>query len=198
MGIIFDLDGTLVDSKLDFQAMRSEMGLPAGIPILETLQDLPPEQRARHEKILLRHEWEGARAAVLFPGVAQCLAELTSRGYPLAIVTRNAREPALDCLERLGILPHFSQVIAREDGPHKPDPWAIQQICQTWNRPPSQSAMVGDFHFDLQAGRNAGAWAVLFTAGQPVESIELHHLAHFHFQSFEHPRSLLDWLATVL
>ncbi|MEX1039186.1 MAG: HAD family hydrolase [Pirellulaceae bacterium] len=198
MGIIFDLDGTLVNSRLDFPAMRAEMGLPEGIPILESLQDLPPVDRARLEEILLRHEWEGARAAVLFPGVAECLAELTRRGYPLAIVTRNAREPALDCLERLGIRPHFSQVIAREDGPHKPDPWAIQHICQTWNRPTRQAAMVGDFHFDLRAGRNAGAWAVLFTGGQAVESIESHHLADFHFPTFEEPGPLLEWLTNVL
>lgn len=198
MAVIFDLDGTLVDSRLDFAAMRAEMGLPTGIPILESLKDLPPLERARHEEILLRHEWEGARAAVLFPGAASLLNELTNRGYPLAIVTRNAREPAINCLERLGILPHFSQVIAREDGPHKPDPWAIQHICQTWNRPPSQTAMVGDFHFDLRAGRNAGAWAVLFTAGQPVETIEDHHLADFHFPSFEQPGALLEWFAKVL
>ena len=198
MGIIFDLDGTLVDSRLDFPALRAEMELPEGIPILESLKEMSPLERARLEETLLRHEWEGARAAVLFPGAAECLAELASRGYPLAIVTRNAREPALDCLERLGILPHFSQVIAREDGPHKPDPWAIQHICQTWNRSNRQSAMVGEFHFDLRACHNAGAWAVLFTAGQAVESITDYQLADFHFPSFEEPGPLLEWLAKVL
>ena len=40
-GIIFDMDGTLVDSRLDYDAIRREMGLPAGMPILEGLEQVP-------------------------------------------------------------------------------------------------------------------------------------------------------------
>jgi beta-phosphoglucomutase-like phosphatase (HAD superfamily) len=53
-GLIFDLDGTLVDSRLDFEAMRREMELPAGTPILEALEDLPAHRAERCREILHR------------------------------------------------------------------------------------------------------------------------------------------------
>src|SRR4029453_12859799 len=78
-GLIFDLDNTLVDSGLDFDAMRREMGLPEGLAILEAIARLPPDQAKRSREILHRRELEGAQRATLLPGVAQLLAELRRR-----------------------------------------------------------------------------------------------------------------------
>jgi len=50
--VIFDLDGTLLDSPLDFDAIRCEIGLPDGQPILEALEGLPPPERARAEAVI--------------------------------------------------------------------------------------------------------------------------------------------------
>ena len=56
-GMIFDLDGTLVDSGLDFAAIRRDMGLPAGSPILETLDRIPTGlEKDRMLAVLRRHE----------------------------------------------------------------------------------------------------------------------------------------------
>ena len=77
-GIVFDMDGTLVDSRLDFDAMRREMELPTGMPILEALTRLPPPHAARCRAILDRHEWAGHERATLLPGVTELL-ELQSR-----------------------------------------------------------------------------------------------------------------------
>ncbi len=61
--MIFDLDGTLVDSGLDFPLMRREMGLPVGMPILEGLAEIPPGERLDEcLRVLDRHECEAARA----------------------------------------------------------------------------------------------------------------------------------------
>lgn len=68
-GIIFDMDGTLVDSGLDFAAMRREMGLPDGVPLLETLENLNAAESARCRAILHRHEEAGAERASVLPGV---------------------------------------------------------------------------------------------------------------------------------
>ncbi len=51
-GVVFDLDGTLVDSRLDFEAMRRQMNLPKGAPLLETIAQLPSEQAADCWQIL--------------------------------------------------------------------------------------------------------------------------------------------------
>ena len=68
-GVIFDLDGTLVDSGLDFPQMRREMGLPAGMPILEGLAEIGPGERFNEcLRILDRHEQEAAERATLMPG----------------------------------------------------------------------------------------------------------------------------------
>src|SRR4029079_1680676 len=91
-GIIFDLDGTLADSQLDFDAMRREMELPPGQPILESLLHLPPERAERSQRILHRHELAGAERATALPGTHELLAVLKARGIPCAVATRNSRQ----------------------------------------------------------------------------------------------------------
>ena len=89
-GLIFDLDNTLVDSRLDFEAMRREMELPAGMAILEAIERLPEPEAARCREILHRHELAGAERATLLPGVSELLAEVRGRdmltGLPKTVV----------------------------------------------------------------------------------------------------------------
>src|SRR5687767_2360448 len=79
-GVIFDLDGTLADSRLDFDAMRREMELPEKLPILEALVRLPPQQAERCQQILHRHELAGAQRATVLPGAIELLEALKTRG----------------------------------------------------------------------------------------------------------------------
>ncbi len=162
-GVIFDLDGTLVDSGLDFDAMRREMGLPPGQPLLETIEALPEHDAQRCRAVLARHEWEGANRATLMPGVARFLATLAERGIHRAVFTRNVREVVLATLARLAL--DFDTIVAREDAPAKPDPTAVWQICAAWQLTPREVALVGDFRFDIEAGNRAGVRTVLYTAG---------------------------------
>ena len=63
-GVIFDLDGTLIDSRLDFDQMRCDMEFAPGQLILETLEALPEgERKKRCREILHRHEYQGATSA---------------------------------------------------------------------------------------------------------------------------------------
>ncbi|MEW4453290.1 HAD-IA family hydrolase [Bremerella sp. JC817] len=171
-GIIFDMDGTLVDSGLDFAAMRSEMGLKAGIPILEQLVELPQDERRRKEEILHRHEMAGADRASLIDGADRLLEALAREGRPMAIVTRNSTPTTEHTLKRLEIGHYFDIVICREDGPHKPDPWAIKEICRRWQMEVDEVVMVGDYLLDLLSAQNAGCPSVLFTEGKPPEDVE--------------------------
>ena len=188
-GVIFDLDGTLVDSALDFDQIRKEMGLPHGAPILETLATLPEAEVQRCQEILARHEYEGAQRATLMPGVVEFLELLESRQIPRAVVTRNARHLAIDTLKRLQL--RFDPVLAREDGPVKPDPALLLQVCQRWSVAPDEVVMIGDFRYDLEAGRAAGSRTVLFTAGRDPASIAWAHLADAFLHSFHDAAELL-------
>lgn len=158
LGFIFDLDGTLVDSHLDFDAMRREMGLPIGKSILEAFEQMDEIEAARCSEILNRHELNGAAKSTVIAGVSDFLRILDSQKVLRAVVTRNSRSMAEVMLARCSL--RFDVVITREDGPAKPDPWAIQHICALWGIDPNRAAIIGDFHFDIEAGLRAGATTV--------------------------------------
>ena len=65
---VFDLDGTLLVPALDFEAIRTEIGLPPVVPILETMEALRGPERERAFAILDRHEAEAAARSALMPG----------------------------------------------------------------------------------------------------------------------------------
>src|SRR6516165_7162926 len=79
-GVVFDLDGTVVVQTLDFEAMRREIGLPSGTPLLEALETMTKVERIRAEAVFERHEAEAAAIATLLPGVYHFMRRLESRG----------------------------------------------------------------------------------------------------------------------
>ncbi len=191
-GIIFDLDGTLVDSRLDFDAIRQELALPTGQPILEAIERMPEDEARRCHVVLDRHERAGAERAVLMPGVAQLLATLAARALPMGLVTRNSRAATQATLQRLDL--QFDPVIAREDAPAKPDPAAIAMICRSWDMSPAQTVVIGDYRFDLEAGKRAGTWTVLYTRGRAVKDLPFDVDAHWVIHDFRDLTPLLAWL----
>ena len=160
-GIIFDMDGTLVDSGLDFDAIRRDIGLPERHPILEGVEAISAgPERERALEILHRHEHEGAVRATPYPGVAQLLERLDQLSLRSGVLTRNSRASVDTTFGHLGWT--FDTVLTREDAPAKPDPTGVLAICRDWNLAPADVLFVGDYLFDLQAGHNAGTRAVLF------------------------------------
>jgi phosphoglycolate phosphatase len=194
-GAIFDLDGTLVASGLDFDLMRREMGIAGGMPLLEALEELPPEIAAECWAILARHELQGSQRATLFPGVREFLSALDERGVMRAVVTRNGRTIARATLDRLGL--DFDLIVCREDAPPKPDPGAIWKVCETWGFDPSQCVMIGDYRFDIEAGQRAGTHTVLFTGGEQRTRMGDGESADFVLESFSEPNRLWAWWAQI-
>jgi HAD superfamily hydrolase (TIGR01509 family) len=193
-GLIFDLDGTLVDSQLDFDLMREEMDLPPG-RILESIAALPPERGRQCMEILQRHEIEGAARATLLPGVDLLLRKAQERSIPIGIVTRNSRETSLAMLHRLQIW--HDVLLTRDDGPIKPDPWGVRQICERWNVPARQVVMIGDYMFDVLSGRGAGTRTVLLTHPVPPHEYPNEEQADLLLSSLAEHERLMEWLATV-
>lgn len=194
-GVIFDMDGTLVDSALDFDLMRREMDLPAGQPILEAIAQLPADLANHCRIILSRHEQQGADRATLLPGVAELCHALDQCGIHRAVATRNSRSITQAALGRLGL--KFEIALTRDDGPVKPDPWPVLEICRQWCISPAETAVVGDFRFDVECGRAAGAHTVLLTHDGAPCAYPNHERADLVLNSLaDYPR-LLAWLETL-
>ena len=162
--VIFDMDGTLTEPWLDFDAIRADLGLPAGEPILETIERMPAERRDQFHRRLVDHEMAAARQAPLTPGAHEIVRRIRAAGLALGILTRNTR-PALEMVvERLGL--KFDLKLSREDGPVKPDPATLLDACRQLGVETHRTACVGDYLYDLQAANAAGCVSILLARGR--------------------------------
>ena len=159
---IFDMDGTLTVAVHDFDAIREDLGLPPGQPILETLAAQPADRAARLYRHLQEIEWELAARARAQAGANQLLEALRQRGRRLGILTRNSQEIAYETLRVCDLLEFFDRecVLARESATPKPEPDGIRQLLSHWAADPSAAVMVGDYLYDLMAGHRAGTATV--------------------------------------
>jgi len=152
--VVFDLDGTLVDSGLDFNAMCDELGLPHGTAILEHIDRLEcSDARRSVEDVVRKHELEGARRATWMPGAKACIDALHDLGMPMAILTRNMREATELTLMSLEI--PIELVLTREDCLAKPDPEGLYLIADHLGIPCAEMVYIGDYLFDIQVAANA-------------------------------------------
>jgi HAD superfamily hydrolase (TIGR01549 family) len=166
--VIFDMDGTLTRPYFDFDAIRREIGLPAGTgtPILEALESMTPAERARAEAILHAHEHRAAAESELQEDALHVLETIRAAGIRVGLLTRNSRVCTEMVMTRHGLV--FDCVHTREDGPVKPSPDAILRMCAWWGIAPGGVWMVGDYLFDIQAGRAAGTRTALIIGDAPV------------------------------
>ncbi len=164
--LIFDLDGTLIGSGLDFVKIKEEIGDVQG-PILEHLKSLPPEERKRAEGILTRHELEAAQSAVLNETAAQLLDYLKEKGIRKGIVTRNSRRSVEIFQARHRF--DFEVIITREDAPPKPSGEPLRLALERLGLGREEALFVGDYHFDMLTGKEAGVKTVLLKKEKEVD-----------------------------
>ncbi len=158
-GILFDMDGVVVHQRLDFLAIKQEIFGSTHGYILERMADLPPTERARAEAVLERHETVAAAEAEAMDGILPFLAWMDARALRRGLVTRNSRRSVEIVLARLGL--RFDAVVTREDAPPKPAPEPVWLACRRMGVTPAGVLFVGDFEFDMLAGRRAGVRTVL-------------------------------------
>lgn len=181
-GLIFDLDGTLVDSFADIadalNQTRARWGLPAlpqeairrevgsGSPYLvRTLVPVPPEQaEAALRYYLERYDETALCHTQPLPGVLAVLEHFRER--PLAVVTNKTLHLSRKILQGLGLWERFRIVLGGDSLPRsKPDPLPLQRVLQCFALPARDVVLVGDGLHDLDAGRAAGVRTVAVTTG---------------------------------
>jgi phosphoglycolate phosphatase len=181
---LFDLDGTLIDSKLDLvnsvnfmlQAMQRDV-LPLaivasyighGAPKL-VASALGPDATDADRKCGLeiflahynKHNLDATRA---YPGVVEGLEALQDR--PMAVLTNKPKKMSVEILEALGLLKYFRAVCGGDSfEKKKPDPAGAQSILKDLGARPHEAAMVGDSDVDILTARNAGMLAIAVNYG---------------------------------
>ncbi len=154
-GVIFDLDGTLVESSLNFAQMRLDIGCPPHQDLLSFIDAITClHQKARAQKVILQHELDDAQNANWLKVGKRMVDMVQAHKLPMAIVTRNCCEATAIKLANNNI--PIDYVLTREDAPAKPDPTALLMVANTWQLPPEDCLYVGDFIYDQQAAENAG------------------------------------------
>lgn len=174
---IFDLDGTLVETNIDFPLMKSEMialALEQGLDrqMVESLDilaivdvacgsalvtsrqaagQLRSRALARLEEIELSH----ARSTTDIPFARELVSSLKTQGIGVGIVTRNCRKASLISLEMARIAPDV--LVTRDDTQkHKPHPEPLLKALAELSASEATSVMVGDHTMDVECGKNAG------------------------------------------
>lgn len=192
--IVFDLDGTLVDSVPDLAAavdrMRVQLGLaPAGedkvrgwvgngaaLLVRRALADsadpaavaqVNDEQhlQALHVFRTCYHEENGLQTR-LYPGVTDVLQVLSDLQIPLALVTNKPLDFTTPLLAKMGLAPFFKLALGGECLPHKkPHPLPLLHVCEQLGAQPAQALMVGDSRNDIEAAQAAGFVSAAMTYG---------------------------------
>lgn len=171
-GILFDFDGTLIDtSGLIIASLQHtikahcciELTEAALRPILgrtmrDTMLALAPEQP--QDKLIAtyrNHQITNECDMKLFQQVKEILQYLADKKIKMAIVTSRRRETAITVLERFGIDKYFSVVVgAHQCERHKPDPEPLYKALQVIDVLPQECMMIGDSPADIAGGHNAG------------------------------------------
>lgn len=155
---IFDLDGTLTVSAHDFEHIRSELGLAPATPILEALHAMPADATAPLWELLNELEFYYAGKSSVMQGADELLQKLHNDGRQLAILTRNTMPVVKQTLHSCR-LEHFfpvEHILDRDACIPKPSPDGIKRLLEFWQADADDSVMVGDYLYDLEAGKGAG------------------------------------------
>ena len=185
---VFDMDGTLTIGVHDFSMMRSELGLAPDQGILETVQAMPPEQAAPLWDKINAMEYHFASLAKPMPGAFELLEHLQKKDVNLGILTRNVMPAALQTLKTCNLDGFFtpSDILDRASCEPKPHPAGISLLLDQWDANTGDCVMVGDYLFDLEAGKAAKVATV------HINTLAQHPWPHMTDWGITHLRQLIN------
>lgn len=174
-GIIFDLDGTLIESPLDFSAIRREVACKEGF-VLEFILSLPSPRREECYEILLKHEVYAAFQAKLKPGAREVFDFLERNEFKKALVTRNSRQAVEIVCERLSL--RFDVIVTREDAPPKPSPQPLLLAGKLLELEPRELIHIGDNLIDHTSAERANIRSIIIdpSSSEPHALPSLYHI----------------------
>lgn len=211
--LVFDWDGTLVDSErhivsciaesakvcdlpeLSYDRMKSIIGLG----MKEALHDLYPEITSAQIDLLRQHyskrfhQNEGAELS-LFPGVLDALESLRGAGYRLAVATGKSRRGLDMAKEQSGLGEYFEVERCADETQSKPHPQMLHELAEHFGVCESSMLMVGDTSFDLEMAARAGSASVGVSYGvHQVEEL----LKHNPKRIVDDIQELIGWLDSL-
>ena len=195
LGIVFDLDGTLIVSRHDFTRMRKEViraaerygVVPGHLSITEPIHRILETARAelssddRPQGVVYRFdaevnhvidaiELEALPRTIPRPGAEPLLKGLTQRGFRVGLLTRSSERFCRAALGRTGLAPYFPYLRTRSaPGPAKPSPESLLALLNEMGIPVGRALYVGDHLIDAECATRAGVrfYAVLPEPGEP-------------------------------
>ncbi len=160
-GVIFDLDGVIIKAFLDFGLIAREIfGSASKKPVLERIEELShAAERKKAFRILEKHEKKAALRAQLTPGIDELFELIKRKGMKTAIVTRNTQDSVGIILEKFHL--QISCIVTRETAPPKPSKEPVLRACKCMGLNPHEVVFLGDYEFDMLAGKRAGIVTIL-------------------------------------
>lgn len=152
--VIFDLDGTILDSRYDWKKIRKKLNLEQ-YSILDQLYSLPLGERKKRESLLKRYERHATANASLFPDVKKVLDILRKMGIKTGLSTNNSLENTRFIIEKHNLV--FDCIVTRDDGIWKPNKEPILMLIQRLGSKPDTTLIVGDSDYDILSARDADA-----------------------------------------
>jgi phosphoglycolate phosphatase len=197
--VIFDLDGTLIDSRLDLvhsvnaalrhinrpelpeEVIASYVGDGAPVLIQRALGGEAVEEglvRKGLEYFLSYYREHKLDHTTVYGGIREALGAIqnSNNGHTrkMAVLTNKPVNPSRAIVEALGLAPYFSQVYGGNSfDTKKPDPEGALKLLSEAGVRPEHSAIIGDSHVDIRTGRNAGLWTVAVTYGFAPHTLEV-------------------------
>jgi hydrogenase expression/formation protein HypE len=171
--VVFDFDGTLTQpGALDFAVIKKAIGCPDHTPVLEFMAGVSDDAR-RVEMARELDRFEMAGAAISRPnlGAEAILARIREIGLPVGILTRNSRASVQRALENFSGfgMADINVMVTREDPVRiKPSGEGVLLAAGKMGVDPAHVLVVGDFLFDMQAGKQAGALTAFLSNGRAV------------------------------
>jgi len=193
--VVFDCDGTLVDSQHSIidsmsaafeahthvipqaESIRRVVGLPLRHAIGQLLPQLEDEEHGRVENSYIEafHELrqQGKVADPLYPGALETIKQLADAGFMLGIATGKGSRGLLAPLETHGITDRFNTLQTADTAPGKPSPGMLLNAMNETGTEPKNTAMIGDTTFDIEMAVSAGTLAVGVSWGyHPLEHLK--------------------------
>jgi phosphoglycolate phosphatase len=201
--VIFDLDGTLLDTLVDLAETSNEVLAAHQLPqhaiddyrflvgdgVRVLFHRAVPADRAADDQLIqtcvdsfqqmYQHRWD--RSSHPYPGIPALLDTLIQRGIRMGVLSNKPQPFTELCVRKLLADWSFDAVFGQREGiPRKPDPAGVREILGAWGATPEQCVYVGDTNTDMQTGKAAGCFTVGVTWGfrprQELQSAGADHL----------------------